>query len=47
MITGIMDPLKVLNLEDKASNTKVFNVFGCEDSVYNHLNMLVQIDKGK
>lgn len=47
MIIGIMDPLKVLSLEEKATNIKTFNVFGCEDSVYNHLNMLVQIDKGK
>lgn len=34
-------------MEEKVESLKVFNVFGCEDSVYNHLHMLVEIDKGK
>lgn len=46
-ILGIVDPLKVLQMELKASKMRVFQSFGCEDSVYNHLHMLVEVDKGK
>ena len=45
-IIGVADPLKVLAMNAKASNLKVFQSFGCEDSIYNHLNMLIQVDKG-
>jgi len=36
-----------LDLESKLSKSVVFNTFGCEDSVYNHLLVLINIDKGK
>lgn len=46
-ILGVVDPLKVLQMQTKAAKMKVFQSFGCEDSVYNHLHMLIEIEKGK
>ena len=34
-------------MKEKEQDIKIFQSFGCEDSVYNHLNMLVDIDNGK
>jgi len=42
-----MDPHKVLELQKKAPNARVYQSFGCEDAVYNHLHMLIECDKGK
>ena len=46
-IIGVIDPKNKLDLESKLSKSVVFNTFGCEDSVYNHLLVLINIDKGK
>jgi len=46
-IIGVVDPLKVLQMSKKAEKMKVLQSFGCEDSVYNHLHMLIECDKGK
>jgi hypothetical protein len=34
-------------METKAKDFKVFDFFGCEDSVVNHLSLLLNLDKGK
>jgi CRP-like cAMP-binding protein len=47
MIIGVIDPLQILKMETKAKDFKVFDFFGCEDSVVNHLSLLLNLDKGK
>ena len=42
-IIGVIDPCSLL----KSKKFKPLQFFGCEDSVFNHLNMLLEIDKGK
>ena len=34
-------------MKEKEQDIKIFESFGCEDSVFNHLKMLVDIDNGK
>ncbi len=46
-IIGVIDSNNILNMSTKADGIKVFNYFGCEDTVYNHLKMLIDIRKGK
>ena len=46
-IIGMVDPNKMLELANKASKMKTFQYFGLEDSVYNHLHMLIELRKGK
>jgi hypothetical protein len=46
-IIGVIDANNILNMSTKADGIKVFNYFGCEDTVYNHLKMLIDIRKGK
>lgn len=46
-IIGLMDPNDMLNLSKKICNMKPMQTFGCEDSVYNHLHLMLEIDKGK
>lgn len=47
VIVAVMDPLNVLKIRKKKSQTAVFQYFGCEDSVLNHLQMLMDISQGK
>jgi len=34
-------------MASKTTKVKEIQSFGCEDSVYNHLHLLVEISKGK
>jgi hypothetical protein len=37
----------MLQLPEKWSKIQQVQSFGCEDSVFNHLHMLLEVDKGK
>jgi hypothetical protein len=30
-------------MSEKAEKLKVFQFFGCEDTIYNHLHMLIEV----
>jgi hypothetical protein len=47
MIIGVMDPHHVLHMDKKAPKFRVYQSFGCEDAVYNHLHMLIECENGK
>lgn len=47
MIIGVMDPRNILQMDQKSPNLRIYQCFGCEDAVYNHMHMLIECDRGK
>jgi hypothetical protein len=46
-IIGVIDSNNILKMDTKANGIKVFKYFGCEDTVYNHLHLLLEVRKGR
>lgn len=45
-IIGVVDPESKLRMQETAKKLKNFQYFGCEDSVQNHMIMMVNVEKG-
>lgn len=46
-IIAVVDPYNILQFRKRKSPTQVFQYFGCEDSVLNHLLMLLDVESGR
>ena len=46
-IISVIDPNGNLPIKRKAKGMKTLQFFGCEDSVYNHLKTLIEVDEGR
>jgi hypothetical protein len=46
-IIGVIDSNNILKMSKIANGIKVFKFFGCEDTVFNHLHLLLEVRKGR
>lgn len=46
-ILGVIDPNDSLPIKKRCPDLKVFQFFGIEDTIYNHLHMLHEVNEGR